>query len=236
MQGITSGLATLVMRPHYFVSQPSFLLIWGVYSGTYIVANQIETFSRHFHQDPFWPKFIGTSLTNVGLSVLKDMYFTRAFANASAAAAPPKTVPLRSTGLYTIRDSMTIFASFNMPQMISARLVKDYKFEGKRAELAAQLITPCAVQMASTPLHLLGMDLYNKPAASMVQSATFRRFQFIAREYVGTTLARMGRIFPAYGIGGVVNKELRMRGHQYLADVNAPKRDKVVSTLSFAAH
>ncbi|KAJ3176549.1 WD repeat-containing protein 19 [Irineochytrium annulatum] len=226
MQGITSGLATLVMRPHYFVSQPSFLLIWGVYSGTYIAANQIETFMHHFHQDPFWPKFVGSTLANVGLSVLKDMYFTRAF----AAAGPPKSVPMRSMGLYTIRDSMTVFGGFSMPQMISERLVKDYKFEGKRAELASQLITPCAVQLVSTPLHLLGMDLYNKPAASLAQ-----RFQFIAREYVATTLARMGRIFPAYGIGGVVNKELRLRGHQYLADVNSPKRDRPTPSLPFAA-
>ena len=72
------------------------------------------------------------------------------------------------------------------------------------AETGSQLIAPCSIQALSSPLHLLGMDFYNNSKSTVGQ-----RLQFIKKEYLGTTLARMGRIFPAFGIGGVTNKWLR---------------------------
>ncbi|KAJ3087524.1 hypothetical protein HDU96_004479, partial [Phlyctochytrium bullatum] len=115
-QGILSGFTTLVTKPVYFVKQPAFLLIWGVYSGTYIVANSIEAVCNHINVSYFYPKFIGSSIANVSLSVLKDLYFTRAFgktggasgeaaaagAQKAAPAAPQRAVPFRSYSLYTI--------------------------------------------------------------------------------------------------------------------------------------
>jgi hypothetical protein len=38
----------------------------------------------------------------------------------------------------------------------------------------------------------------------------------VKREYVKTALARMARIFPAFGIGGVVNKYIRKSGKEWL--------------------
>ncbi|KAJ3218360.1 hypothetical protein HDU67_005909 [Dinochytrium kinnereticum] len=234
--GIVGGFKTLLTKPAYFMKQPAFLLIWGVYSGTLrmlikamnykdIVANSIEAVCNSLNVSYFYPKFVGASAANVSLSVLKDLYFTRAFgktttaspnptATATTAAKPPATprpVPFRSYSLYTIRDSMTIFASFNLPQIVSANLVESFGMKSRSAEFAAQLVTPCAVQLVSTPLHLLGMDFYNSPKANVGERAAF-----VGREYLGTTLARMGRIFPAYGIGGVVNKQLRYQSKEFL--------------------
>ncbi|KAI8850878.1 hypothetical protein BC829DRAFT_425115 [Chytridium lagenaria] len=193
--GITTGFKTLFTKPVYFAKQPAFLLIWASMLELMSSQNSIEAVCNHMDANPFYPKFVGASFANVSLSVLKDLYFT-------PPPAPVRTVPFRSYSLYTIRDSMTIFASFNMPQMISGYLAAHWSVKPKNAEFAAQLVTPCAVQLASTPLHLLGMDYYNSPGATV--------------EYIGTTLARMGRIFPAYGIGGVVNKQLRSKGKEYL--------------------
>jgi hypothetical protein len=39
---LINGVKTFFTQPLYFVKQPSFLLIWGVYGGTYTVANSIE--------------------------------------------------------------------------------------------------------------------------------------------------------------------------------------------------
>jgi hypothetical protein len=216
-----------------------------------IVANSIEAVCYHNDIDPFYPKFIGASFANVSLSVLKDLYFTRAFGktpaagapapapttatgtppssssssssmatnakaaykppSAPTAAAPALKVPFRSYSLYTIRDSLTIFASFNLPSMIATYLTETHSLPLHQSKTIAQLVTPCAVQLASTPLHLLGMDYYNSP-----QSTNGQRWEFVKREYVGTTLARMGRIFPAYGIGGVCNTYLRERGKKWM--------------------
>ncbi len=69
------------------------------------------------------------------------------------------------------------------------------------------------MQILSTPLHLYGLNLYN------VQVATGEeRIAFIKKEYLKTTLARMARIFPAFGIGGVVNKYVRKSGNELLYD------------------
>jgi hypothetical protein len=65
-----------------------------------------------------------------------------------------------------------------------------------------------AAQVLSTPLHLLGMDLYNRPGAT----AESRR-EFAVREYAKTTLARMARVLPAFGAGGVLNKIVRKLAH-----------------------
>lgn len=70
----------------------------------------------------------------------------------------------------------------------------------------------CTIADFINILDLYGLDNYNRSTAS-----TDSRLKFIQQEYVKTTLARMARIFPAFGIGGVVNKKVRAAGKQVLA-------------------
>ena len=214
---IVSGFKKLTFHPIQFCKHPSFYLIWGVYSGTYIVANTIQAFCDHKHIPWFYPKFVGTSVANVGLSVLKDLYLTRTFGTGQV-----RKVPFRSYSLYTIRDSLTIYASFNLPTILSQNLVAS-GIDPKWADVGAQLVTPCAIQLSSSPLHLLGMDFYNRPQAS-----TPDRVVFIKKEYFATTLARIGRIFPAYGIGGVANKYFRKLGSEWLDQMHSKKQMAMV--------
>eukprot|EP01039_Chlorochromonas_danica_P001090 gene1090-1180_t len=211
---LINGVKTLVTNPIYFLKQPSFLLILGVYSGTYIVANNIEALCERSKTSPFYPKFVGGSVANVTLSVLKDKAFARMFGKGD-----PRPMAFSSLGLFGTRDSMTILASFSLPGIISARLQSDYKVEKLMADTSSQLITPVAMQILSTPLHLLGLDIYNRPTAGSSD-----RVEFIKKEYIKTTLARMARIFPAYGIGGVVNKYVRKTGNSLLFDYYSDKR------------
>jgi hypothetical protein len=75
------------------------------------------------------------------------------------------------------------------------------------AATVAQFVAPAAVQIASTPLHLLGLDLYNRPGVGLLgQDGRAGR---VLRDWVKSALARMGRIIPAFGIGGVVNTKIR---------------------------
>ncbi|KAI9101032.1 hypothetical protein DFS34DRAFT_578360 [Phlyctochytrium arcticum] len=210
-QGLVSGVKHLMTRPLHFVRQPACTFMFAVYGGTYITANWIQSICDHEGWDWFYPKFVGTSIANVGLCVAKDICFTRWFGSGS-----PKPVPWSSYGLYTTRDCMTIFASFNLPPVLSAKLSQNFGFEPRRADVIAQLLTPCAVQFLSTPLHLLGMDLYNRPTASASE-----RGSFIRREYAKSTSARIGRIFAAFGIGGVANQAFRREGHAWLKQVHA---------------
>jgi len=75
------------------------------------------------------------------------------------------------------------------------------------AASAAQFVTPAAVQIFSTPLHLLGLDLYNRPGAGW--RGADGRTSRVVRDWAKSALARMGRIIPAFGVGGVVNTKVR---------------------------
>ncbi|CAM9732604.1 unnamed protein product [Choristocarpus tenellus] len=66
------------------------------------------------------------------------------------------------------------------------------------------MVCPAAVQFLSTPLHLLGLDLYNNP-----KNLPAQRVSFITREYAASVTARIARIGPAFGIGGVGNTAFR---------------------------
>ena len=106
---------------------------------------------------------------------------------------------------------MTILASFSLPGIVAQHLHKNYDLAPGFAYNIAQIVTPCSMQILSTPLHLFGLDLYNREDISNKD-----RIQFIQKEYFKTTLARMARIFPAYGIGGVINKNIRVVSHDRL--------------------
>eukprot|EP01038_Epipyxis_sp_PR26KG_P008602 gene8602-11626_t len=205
---LINGIKTLFFKPIYFFKQPSFLFIWGVYSGTYIVGNSIEALCERSKQSPFYPKFIGGSIANVTLSVLKDKAFASMFGTG-----PPKIMGLPSYMLFATRDSMTILASFSLPAIISLRMQRDLEMEKSKADTTAQLLLPISMQILSTPLHLLGLDVYNRPT---IENNSISRIKFIQQEYLKTTLARMARIFPAYGVGGVINKSMRNKGFDYI--------------------
>ena len=72
------------------------------------------------------------------------------------------------------------------------------------AASVAQFLSPAAVQLVSTPLHLLGLDLYNRQGVSGGE-----RLTRVVRDWMKSSLARMGRIIPAFGVGGVVNTKVR---------------------------
>lgn len=205
---LVNGVKTFFTKPLYFFRQPSFLFIWGVYSGTYIVANNIEAICERNDQSSFYPKFVGSSAANISLSILKDRAFARMFG-----VGDPRPMPVSSMGLFGLRDSMTILASFSLPGIISKRMQDQFSTSKTFSDTAAQLITPVSMQILSTPLHLFGLDLYNRSGVT-----TSERISFIKQEYVKTTLARMARIFPAFGIGGVVNKGVRKSGNEFLRE------------------
>ena len=68
----------------------------------------------------------------------------------------------------------------------------------------AQIVAPVSIQIIATPIHLLGLDLYNRPDIQMKE-----RVSYLKSIYANTAALRMLRFLPAFGIGGIVNIELR---------------------------
>jgi hypothetical protein len=206
---LLNGVRTLLKNPVSFFKAPSFMLIWGVYGGTYAVANSVQAICDHRGYDPTYPKFAASSCANVSLSVLKDKAFARMFSTSGEA----KPMHPLSYGMFAGRDSLTILASFTLPPKLAKAAKEATGLSDTMCENTAQLVTPCAMQILSTPGHLYGLDLYNRP---VVEAGGPSRAAFIRREYVKTCAARMARIFPAFGVGGVVNANVRRLGKQWL--------------------
>lgn len=199
--------------------------------------------------------------------------FNKRFFTGGSSAATNSLVggfPLTSTLLFTVRDCLTIFASFNAPQIIandlerlallssasaggekkgsnredttsvvssgshqdeqlpdlgplssqtstnntvllptslaSWKLIQSVGANAERAMTSAQLLCPIAIQFLSTPLHLWALDIYNFPKHTGLD-----RTKLVLRKYVPSVTARIGRIGPAFGIGGILNNKLRAR-------------------------
>jgi len=56
----------------------------------------------------------------------------------------------------------------------------------------------------AVPIHLMGLDLYNRPDVTLGE-----RISYIRSIYFSTVGLRMLRFLPAYGFGGIANIELR---------------------------
>jgi hypothetical protein len=151
----------------------------------------------------------------MSLCVYKDSYFAKAFNGAASGPSPTAKIPKLSYALFAARDSLTIFASFNLPPLIAPQLAQLPPSVQKQfgrilstevgRNNTAQFLAPAAMQLFSTPVHLLGLDLFNRQG----QLGFAERLARVTRDWSVSALARMGRIVPAFGVGGVVNGNVR---------------------------
>jgi hypothetical protein len=122
----------------------------------------------------------------MSLGLLKDRQFARMFGTGS-----PRAVPLPIMVLFSTRDAMTVAFSFNIPPHI-AKYMPENPVMSKAS--TAQFLAPAACQLLSTPLHLFGLDLYNRGGK---QVTFWSRMGEVRRHYVQSAAARMCRIIPA---------------------------------------
>lgn len=210
---IFTSLRSLILRPSSILFSKPCGLILMVYGGTYLTANTLDTASSTIANRPAArvtsgpAKFAATSAANIGLGIYKDQVFVRLFGPPGAV---PRPVAPASYALFALRDCLTIFASFNVPPLISPALAKYLpKDGGVSPATAAQFLAPAAVQFASTPLHLLGLDLYNRRSSPHAKIPFRERWDAVGKNWLVSSAARICRIIPAFGVGGVVNMKVR---------------------------
>ena len=208
-QSIRASLSALLFKPHHFLTSKPFALIFMLYSGTYITANTLDTFKsttagRQASATTSGPsKFLATSTANLSLCLYKDSQFTKLFGTVS-----PRPVPPITYGLFALRDCLTIFASFNLPPLIAPSLPLSEAAEKYVSRATtAQFLAPAAIQLISTPFHLLGLDFYNRNGGTTIKE----RWAVVKKNWMTSSFARMCRIVPAFGVGGVVNGNLRTK-------------------------
>lgn len=220
------SLQTFVFRPHTMLLSRPYRLIYALYCSTYLIANSVDTISATILGKPAITttsgpeKFLATTTVNMCGGLYKDSQFAQMFgsappplpgvggaaATATATAVIRRSVPKASYAFFALRDSLTIFASFNLPPLLAPIIPLSAEFEKKffSSQSCAQIVAPAGIQIFSTPLHLWGLDLYNRPGVGWQDRAAR-----VGRDWFASGLARMARIIPAFGIGGLVNKGVR---------------------------
>lgn len=247
------GRATRFMlkEPMAFVFSKSFRLTFLVYFGTFAVANcsdlaldwhlpeekisqplleQQEPASKAVHDDPMrrHAKVAASAVAHIGLMGWRDSVFAREFSPQKAAKSLP---PLRTLGLFALRDASKIYATFAAVPLAAAYLHRNLEVDPHAAELSMALALPVLSQVVSAPLHIHAMDVYLRPttapstsppmanyyslstvAASRASGPTIGvadRWATVRAEFSAVALARGLRILPALGIGSYSNNRFR---------------------------
>jgi len=189
-QGLISGWKLLFTNPLQYYRKKEFLLVWGVYTLTFFAANAATTYAVKNDKPKEGYRFLSTVCVNIPGSVFQDKCYTQWFGKIKTG------IPLMTYGCFTVRDMMTCATSFSLPIIIAKAFCI--------SEVGVTLVLPAAVQFISSPLHLMGLDLYNRPNVGPID-----RKQFITKNYLKTTAARIGRIGPTFGIGSNLNTYMR---------------------------
>jgi hypothetical protein len=235
---VQSGLESLqgiLRNPSNYFKSPTFLLMWGVYAATYSTANALKTISEHQEYiNAAHPQglsssssrqtsttnskigvFLGTTLVNSSSSLLKDQAYAKMFGNASTTTV----VPRMSYAVWVARDFSVIGSSFILPDLVSGHVANACDMDETTAKSMSQLVLPVATQFVAGPLHYMGLDLYNRDLATKSwPEAVVDRSKSLYRGFAPVVMARIARIAPGYGVGGVLNTNLRDGWREYLVE------------------
>lgn len=218
LYSLRSHAHAALKHPSRFIFSRPYGSVFTLYAATYSVANGTETITKETHLSMADAvTFLCTFLVNVPLGVLKDIRFAQLFGISSHAAAPArKTLPVpRRTGSAAVtatlllRDAITIFGSFQLAQRLSAAIPDSLATHPYSKTVLTQMLVPVLSQLAATPLHLLGLDLYNRQYAVPWGD----RFAVVWRDLPSATVIRCVRIIPAFGFGCLTNMGLRSYFH-----------------------
>lgn len=149
--------------------------------------------------DPVIPKLLTTFVVNTAVGIYKDKRLTQHFG-----VVKPTNFPLKSYLLFWTRDIITIAFAFTFPKILGKRLSDTGKMNEKDAIKLFQIMCPLLIQFVATPMHLIGLDLYNNP-----DRTTSERIKFLQTVTGQSLVVRMARFLPAYGLAGVLNIVLR---------------------------
>lgn len=230
---VQSGIESLqgiFRNPTNYFKSPTFLLMWGVYAATYSTANSLKTISEHqeyknsrrdhkmSNASPEIGKmgvFLGTTFVNSSAALLKDQAYARMFGTNATNTVIPKL----TYACWIMRDFSVIGSSFILPDLVSGYVANHFNIDEKSARSMSQLALPVATQFVAGPLHYMGLDLYNRDLStkSWTEAAVDRSLS-MSRGILPVIAARIARIAPGYGIGGVLNTNLRDGWREYLVE------------------
>ncbi|KAI9933003.1 hypothetical protein MW887_009257 [Aspergillus wentii] len=171
LRGLRAHAIAALRHPGRFVFSRPFGLVWTLYAATYAVANATDTVTRETHPSSSASiTFISTFAVNVPLGVWKDISFAQLFGNspdpiAKTALRSTRAVSTAATATFLVRDAATIFGSFTLAPWCSELIPDSLTSHSHSKTVITQMVVPVLSQLVATPIHLIGLDLYNRQYA-----------------------------------------------------------------------
>jgi len=225
LQSSGESLRSMVRNPVSFVKSPAFLMVWGVYAATYSTANCLKTYTEH--QDMYdgdnessryqldqnecnrglnFGNFALTAAVNSSLQIAKDRYYASNFGRWNGTSK----IPLRSYGLWALRDCTIIGSSFILPDIMCEVLQDKMDLDRTTALRISQFTCPIAAQVVAGPIQLLGLDFFNRTLCNLnYGDAAIERLKFQHCGFTSIVGARILKIVPAFSFCGIGNTYLR---------------------------
>lgn len=210
------GIRTLFRAPHHFFLKTEgnhYATVYRacsvVYFSTYLTSNSTKSYFESRGWEPNLAAGIASGLVNIAATVWKDGVILKVLPSKKAEdiAKAKLPVPYFSRFLFAVRDMATCVAAFTIAPVVATYLAANYRREQLPLSAAdcGQIVTPAALQTITTVIHITGIRYHatqgNLSMASLAQS--------VRENYVQSTLLRICRIIPAFGIGGIFNREMR---------------------------
>merc|ERR1719181_1838114 len=111
----------------------------------------------------------------------------RAFAKLYGSGSATQATPMGSYGAWLSRDLISMGVIFTLPPIVAKSIAQTTGNE-KQAYYAAQFGLPLVLQTVTTPLHLLGYEIYNNPNGTVAD-----RIKFLQKDYFKNVGLRMVR-------------------------------------------
>lgn len=243
---LLKGCKTILFRPHKFFlpcAENKCALVYYVcattYGFTYIGSNLSKSYceSHGMVDKANLAAGISSGVINTVLTIWKDSIILRALppVNPKDLSNAVKPVPWMTRGLFCGRDTLTCVGAFTFAPMLASWLgnYTYYKKSPKKVEDtkkvalpisnadAAQIITPAMLQFVTTLMHI----------SAIRYRQTYPNFTWkdlsdsLKSTYISATLLRMCRIIPAFGLGGILNRNMRA---DLLEKAQSPSSVKIV--------
>lgn len=151
----------MFLKPNVFFLSYEYKWLLFVYYVTYSASNLAD----HYHlpiDNPVVSKLLLTFVFNTSTGIIKDKCLAQYFGQG-----PSRPFPWKSLNLFFLRDFLAMAAAFTIPPILGKYIQKKTDYSEMNSLRIAQISTPVLAQIFATPIHLLGLSLYNKPEISM---------------------------------------------------------------------
>ena len=126
-------------------------------------------------------------------------------------------MPLITYGFWGARDCIMVGSSFVLPDIIGGALHQKCGINSTDSVRIAQIACPVSSQFLAGPAHFLALDFYNRPMNDVpLRTMIYERGILLSKNFTSLVSARIARIAPVYGIGGVGNTYFRNEWREYL--------------------